>query len=108
MKSCIVWGMAEPREHYAAGVPRGSRAADGDASWGDSDGAGRVRALREHFGETQAQFAERLGTNQQTISEWERGLRRPRRMARRLLQLVAEQGAFYDATGAERGEPRVE
>ena len=57
----------------------------------------RVRALRGHLGETQAAFADRLGTNQQTVSGWERGARRPRRMARRLLHLVAEQAAFYSA-----------
>jgi DNA-binding transcriptional regulator YiaG len=61
------------------------------------DGA-RVRRLREQLGETQAQLAARLGTTQQTVSEWERGVRRPRRMAQRLLGL-AEERARYGAEG---------
>ncbi len=64
--------------------------------------ASRVRALRRHLGETQRQFADRIGTNQQTVSEWERRARQPRRMARRLLQLVAEQAGFY-RVGGEAG-----
>ena len=61
-----------------------------------------MRALRAHLGETQSAFADRLGTNQQTVSEWERGARRPRRMAQRLLHLVAEQAAFYRTDAAAR------
>ena len=56
---------------------------------------GRVRKLRRYLDDTQAAFAERLGTRQQTVSEWERGASHPRRMARRLLQLVAESEGFY-------------
>ena len=69
-----------------------------DDDWASGRG---VRGLRRHLGETQAAFADRLGTNQQTVSEWERGARRPRRMARRLLHLVAEQAGYYDATGID-------
>lgn len=66
---------------------------------GDEWASGRrVRRLRRHLGETQASFADRLGTNQQTVSEWETGARRPRRMAQRLLHLVAEQAGYYDAS----------
>ncbi len=71
----------------------------GDGEWR----AEEVRALRGHLGETQRQFADRIGTNQQTVSEWERRARRPRRMARRLLQLVAEQAGFYRLDGTESG-----
>ena len=74
----------------------------GEHEWRAED----VQALRRHLGETQREFADRIGTNQQTVSEWERRARRPRRMARRLLQLVAEQAAFYrvgEAPEAERG-----
>ncbi len=52
-----------------------------------------VRALRERRGETQDAFAERLGTRQQTVSEWERGASHPRRMAQRLLTMQAEEAA---------------
>ena len=37
----------------------------------------------------------RLGTRQQTVSEWETGSSHPRAMARRLLHIVAEEGGFY-------------
>jgi DNA-binding transcriptional regulator YiaG len=58
--------------------------------------AARVRRLRDAIGDSQQAFAERLGTRQQTVSEWERGSSRPRRMARRLLQMVAEEHGFYE------------
>ncbi|MSQ41745.1 MAG: helix-turn-helix domain-containing protein [Dehalococcoidia bacterium] len=58
-------------------------------------GAERVRALRRHLAASQAELGERLGTRQQTVSEWETGSSRPRRMSRRLLQLVAEESGFY-------------
>ncbi len=59
--------------------------------------ADRVRALRAALGDTQQAFAERLGTRQQTVSEWERGTSHPRRMARRLLGMLAEEHGVYDA-----------
>ncbi|MDA1010016.1 MAG: helix-turn-helix domain-containing protein [Chloroflexi bacterium] len=62
--------------------------------------AGSVRALRDRLGITQAELAERVGTRQQTVSEWETGASRPRRMSQRLLSIVAEESASYDA-----GEP---
>ena len=77
--------MTEPKPEYE------SPARGGDGPW-DAD---RVRRLRGHLGETQREFAARLGTRQQTVSEWETGSRSPRTMARRLLHLVAEEGAFY-------------
>ena len=67
------------------------------AGWG----AARVRALREHLRESQSGLAERIGTRQQTISEWETGAARPRRMSRRLLHIVAEEGGFYSTERAE-------
>ena len=64
------------------------------------DGA-RVRRLRGHLEATQAQFAARLGTRQQTVSEWETGASRPRGMSRRLLRLVAEEAGFYGVEGSQ-------
>jgi len=69
---------------------------DDPARW-DSE---RVRLLRDHLAETQGELAERLGTRQQTVSEWETGQSAPRRMSRRLLQLVAEESGFYSAEPA--------
>ena len=68
------------------------------------DAAG-VRALRRHLGLTQQELADEMGTRQQTISEWERGLYRPRGASARLLTLVAERADFaYQAAPGEGEE----
>lgn len=59
-----------------------------------------MRALRRRLGLSQAEFAERVGTRQQTISEWETGASRPRRMSQRLLRMVAEEATRYEAREA--------
>jgi DNA-binding transcriptional regulator YiaG len=65
------------------------------AVW-DAEG---VRALRQHLGLSQQAMAEELGTRQQTISEWETGMYRPRGLSERLLTLVAERAGFsYEAS----------
>lgn len=56
-----------------------------------------VLALREAMGLTQAQFARELGVRQQTVSEWETGRYRPRGASVRLLSILAERRAPYDA-----------
>lgn len=66
--------------------------AGADGAWD----AGRIRMLRERMGLTQAEMADRVGTRQQTISEWETGTRAPRPMSRRLLRMVAEEAGLYD------------
>jgi len=59
----------------------------------------RVQALRRHLGLTQRQMAEKLGTRQQTISEWEIGMYKPRGASSTLLSIIAEQAKFeYEAT----------
>ena len=82
--------MTEEAGRYRAGGEEAH-----EAEWASGR---RARRLRSHLGETQAAFADRLGTNQQTVSEWETGARQPRRMAQRLLHLVAEQAGYYDAS----------
>ena len=59
-----------------------------------------VRTLRERLGDSQQAFAGRLGTRQQTVSQWERGASNPRRMARRLLTMLAEEAASYEVPPA--------
>ncbi len=60
----------------------------------DSD---KVRALRNHLNITQTEMAQQLGTRQQTISEWEQGMYRPRGASSTLLTIVAERANFkYD------------
>ncbi len=61
-----------------------------------------VRALRRHLDLTQRELAERLGTRQQTISEWEKGMYQPRGASSTLLSIVAERAKFkYSAASSE-------
>jgi DNA-binding transcriptional regulator YiaG len=65
------------------------------------DGLG-VRSLRRHMRLSQSKMAEELGTRQQTISEWETGMYRPRGTSARLLTLVAERSGFKYAPRAKK------
>jgi len=53
-----------------------------------------IQALRRHLNLTQRELAERLGTRQQTISESETGMYKPRGTANTLLSMIAEQAKF--------------
>ena len=58
----------------------------------------RIQALRRHLGLTQRELADKLGTRQQTISEWETGIYRPRGASATLLSIIAERAKFeYEA-----------
>lgn len=70
--------------------------------------AERVRALRQHMGLTQRQFATELDTEQQRISEWERGLHHPSRITAKLLSLVAERSGFVYADSSPGAAPSGE
>ena len=63
--------------------------------------------MRAHLGLTQQQLSGELGTRQQTISEWEKGMYRPRGTSRTILNLIAERAGFeYGAAPlAEAGSP---
>ncbi len=62
-----------------------------------------VRALRQHLSLTQRELAEQLGTRQQTISEWEKGMYQPRGTSSTLLSIVAERAKFeYQATSSPK------
>ena len=68
----------------------------------DWDGR-RIRGLRQHLGLTQQGLADELGTRQQTISEWETGMYKPRGASSTLLTIVAERAGFeYEAGSAEK------
>jgi DNA-binding transcriptional regulator YiaG len=55
------------------------------------------------MGLTQRELAETLGTRQQTISEWEKGMYRPRGASSMLLTIVAERALFeYRAESEDR------
>ena len=62
-----------------------------------------IQALRQHLGLTQRELSDKLGTRQQTISEWETGMYRPRGASAKLLSIVAEQAKFkYEVTPPEK------
>ena len=63
----------------------------------------QINALRCHLGLTQREMAERLGTRQQTISEWETGQYKPRGASSTLLSIIAERAKFeYTATSSPK------
>jgi len=62
-----------------------------------------IQALRRHLGLTQRELAERLGTRQQTISEWETGMYKPRGASATLLSIIAERAKFeYQAVTSKK------
>ncbi len=59
-----------------------------------------IRSLRRHLRLSQTGMAAELGTRQQTVSEWETGLYRPRGASVRLLTIISERAGFkYEARG---------
>jgi DNA-binding transcriptional regulator YiaG len=62
--------------------------------------AARVKSLRTYLGLTQQAFADELGVRQQTVSEWEKGMYRPRGATVTLLNLIADQAGYK--TGDEK------
>jgi DNA-binding transcriptional regulator YiaG len=60
-----------------------------------------IKALREHMGLSQQALADELSMRQQTISEWETGMYKPRRSTGNYLSLVAERAGFEYAVGSE-------
>ena len=60
------------------------------AEWDKS----KIYKLRKYLGMTQRKMAENLGTRQQTISEWELGMYKPRGMSVTLLNMIAEKSNF--------------
>ncbi|MCK4273283.1 MAG: helix-turn-helix domain-containing protein [Dehalococcoidales bacterium] len=65
----------------------------------------RIQALRRHLGLTQRELSDRLGTRQQTISEWETGMYRPKGASATLLSIVAEQARFKYEAGPRKKRP---
>ena len=63
---------------------------DGEIIWRQE----AIKALRNHMGLTQAQFAQKLGVRRQTVSEWENGAYDPDRSTTKFLELIAEQSDF--------------
>jgi len=62
-----------------------------------------IQALRRQLGLTQRELADRLSMRQQTISEWETGMYKPRGAPSTLLSIIAERAKFkYEATPTEK------
>jgi DNA-binding transcriptional regulator YiaG len=61
-----------------------------------------IKALRHHLGFTQIEMAAKLGTRQQTISEWEKGIYQPRGASVTLLSIVADSAGFQWDTENQR------
>ena len=53
-----------------------------------------IRVLRQYMGLSQQQMSEKLGVRQQTISEWETGMYKPRGGMITLLTIVAERAGY--------------
>jgi DNA-binding transcriptional regulator YiaG len=66
--------------------------------------ADSIKALRRHMGLTQQKMSEELGTRQQTISEWETGMYKPRGATKTLLNIIAERAGFVYYIEEEEGE----
>ena len=64
----------------------------------------RIRELRRYLGLTQAEMADELGTRQQTISEWEIGMYKPRGTSTTLLSIIAEHSGFKYGSDIEKYE----
>lgn len=62
-----------------------------------------VRELRYRLKLTQKELAGKLGTRQQTISEWETNMYQPRGTSSKLLSIVAERAKFKYETTSEPG-----
>jgi len=65
----------------------------------------KIQALRRHLGLTQSELSDKLGTRQQTISEWETGMYRPRGASATLLSIIAEQAKFKYQAGTTKKKP---
>lgn len=63
---------------------------------------GSIQALRSHLGLTQQEMAGKMGTRQQTISEWETGMYCPRGASATLLYLLADNAGFKYQAEADK------
>jgi DNA-binding XRE family transcriptional regulator len=94
-----------PRSEYAPGTVTLQTATADVTECPHPDGwPAFARGLREHLGETQREFAERLGGRQPTVAETETGAREPTAMLAALLVLIARTEGYDPARGAEGDE----
>ena len=96
--------MTKAGEKILAGARQALAYARGDRSKGVAHVPVRVdvKAIREHLGLTQAEFAARFGFSPRTLQQWEIGRRQPHGPARVLLTIIArEPKAVRRALAAE-------
>jgi DNA-binding transcriptional regulator YiaG len=100
----------EMKRFLAAGswraISRNSREREAIVGVDQPSLAGRQSALRRHLGLTQRELSDRLGTRQQTISEWEKGMYRPRGASATLLSIVADRSGFTYKAGKKHDESK--
>jgi DNA-binding XRE family transcriptional regulator len=53
-----------------------------------------IKALRQHMDLTQAEFAQKIGVRQATVSQWENGVYDPTLATSKYLTLIAKQAGF--------------
>ena len=68
----------------------------------------KIQALRRHLKATQQEMADEMGTRQQTVSEWETGLYRPRGASKKMLSILAERSRFQYGTEGDEQAPAAE
>ena len=69
---------------------------------------GQIRALRNHLGLTQEQFAERLGVAFTTVNRWEGGDSKPQRAALEVLERLKQEAGIESGTVVDVSEqPKV-
>ncbi|MEL7358568.1 MAG: helix-turn-helix transcriptional regulator, partial [Cyanobacteria bacterium J06560_6] len=67
---------------------------DGEIAWN----ADAIKALRTYQKLNQAQFASELGVRRETVSEWENNKYEPDRSKCKLLNMIAKQADFAQAS----------
>ena len=64
-----------------------------------------VKRIRDQLGWSQTRMAAELGTDAGTISRWERGVRKPSRLAQKELERLARRAARSHRTAAAEPGP---
>ncbi|KNC90714.1 NadS family protein [Trabulsiella odontotermitis] len=60
-----------------------------------------VRAIREQLNVTQSEMAKALGTSVDTIKSWESRRRNPTGLAAKVLKVIRDNPAFFNALAAQ-------
>jgi DNA-binding transcriptional regulator YiaG len=96
----ILHSLRELAEAISSGVPLGKRFVVRTASIPEPAkySSVAVKKLRGQLGMSQAVFADLLGVSRVWVQSWERGVRRPSPLARRLMDTIRANPASWLAT----------